>query len=511
MRRDKYILINSRDYETRVAVIESDTLTEYFVERAEERNIAGNIFKGRVLRVLPGMQAAFVDVGLEKAAFLYSGDFQVNLAEKNLFSEMLSFDHLEEEFDEDRESSLPEIIPAPPIEGLVRENQQIMVQVAKEPLGTKGARITGNISLPGRYLVLLTFTDHIGVSRKIENPDERERLIKIVQKIKPDGLGVILRTASESKTEKDLMYDAEYLLKLWEDIRRKSERFKAPTLIHQELSLEFRVLRDLAAPDTDRIFIDSEEEYEKLEAFSKKYFPAISDRLELYQNPQPIFEFFGVELEISRALEKKIWLKSGGYIVIEQTEALTTIDVNTGKYVGRDNLEDTSMKINMEAVREIVYQLKLRNIGGIIIVDFIDMNDMENREKVYEAFLEALKIDKAKTMICKISELGLIEMTRKRVRESLQRTLSDLCPYCTGEGIVKSRRSVTYEIFRKIEKEARLRRLKEIHLLVHPDIAEELMGEERKYLEMIEQNFDISVKINPTKNFHLEQYLLEPF
>jgi ribonuclease G len=494
-----------------VAVIESDTLTEYYVERAEERNIAGNIFKGRVLRVLPGMQAAFVDVGLDKAAFLYSGDFQVNLAETSFLSEMLSFEHLEEDFEDDSDSSFPQILPAPPIEGLVRENQQILVQVAKEPLGTKGARITGNISLPGRYLVLLTFTDHIGVSRKIENIDERERLIKTVKKIKPDGLGVIVRTASEGKTEKDLVYDAEYLLKLWDDIKGKSEKYKAPTLIHQELSLEFRVLRDLAVPDTDRIFIDSEEEHEKLEAFSNKYFPAISDRLELYQNPQPIFEFFGVELEISRALENKIWLKSGGYIVIEQTEALTTIDVNTGKYVGRENLEETSLKINLEAVREIVFQLKLRNIGGIIIADFIDMNDLENRDKVYEAFLEALKSDKAKTMICKVSELGLIEMTRKRVRESLRRSISDTCPYCSGEGIVKSTRSVVYEIFRKIEKEARLRRLKEIHLLVHPDIAEELMGDERKYLEMIEKKFDIVLKINPSKDYHIEQYMIEPF
>ncbi len=511
MRRDKYILINSRDYETRVAVVESETLTEYYVERAEERNIAGNIFKGRVLRVLPGMQAAFVDIGLEKAAFLYSGDFQVNPTETNLFPQMLSFDHLEEEFDEDTNGSVPQILPAPPIEGLVRENQQIMVQVAKEPLGTKGARITGNISLPGRYLVLLTFTNHIGVSRKIENPEERERLIRIVQKIKPNGLGMIVRTASEHKTEKELMNDAEYLVKLWEDIKLRSERQKAPNLVHQELSLELRVLRDLAVPDTDRIFIDSEEEYEKLADFSRQYFPAISDRLEPYRNPQPIFEFFGVELEISRALEKKIWLKSGGYIVIEQTEALTTIDVNTGKYVGRENLEETSLKINLEAVREIVYQLRLINIGGIIIAYFIDMNDPDNREKVYEAFLEALKNDKAKTMICKVSELGLIEMTRKRVRESLQRSISHTCPYCTGEGIVKSTRSVVYEIFRKIEKEARLRRLNEIHLLVHPDIAEDLMGDERKYLEMIERKCDISVKINPSKDFHIEHYIIEPF
>ncbi len=480
------------------------------MERAEERNIAGNIYKGRVLRVLPGMQAAFVDIGLEKAAFLYSGDFQVNVAEETLFHDTIMYNSFDNGIKGNGEEDFHVHPVAPPIEELVRENQQILVQVAKEPLGTKGPRISGNISLPGRYLVLLTFTDHIGISRKIEDPEERERLRKIVQKIKPEGVGFIVRTASEGKTDKDLTYDAEYLLRLRKDIKEKSEALRAPSIIHKELSLEFRVLRDLASPETDRIFVDSEEKFEELSAFSKQYFPAIYDRLELYRNPQPIFDFFGMEIEISRALEKKIWLKSGGYIVIEQTEALTTIDVNTGKYVGRENLEETSLKINLEAVREIVYQLNLRNIGGIIIIDFIDMIDLEHREKVYEAFTETLKGDKSKTTICKISELGLIEMTRKRVRESLQRSISDPCPYCSGEGIVKSRRTVVYDIFRKVEREARLKRLQGVQLHVHPEIAEQMMGDERKYLEMIENDFSFVIKINPSERFHIEQYLIEP-
>ncbi len=511
MRGNKYILINSRPYETAVAVVGNNTLTEYYVERAEERNIAGNIYKGRVLRVLPGMQAAFVDIGLEKAAFLYSGDFQGNMGDEQFIHESFMYNHLEEGLADGEGETFPFHPPAPPIEGLVRENQQILVQVAKEPLGTKGPRISGNISLPGRYLVLLTFTDHIGVSRKIENPDERERLSKIVQKIKPDGVGFIVRTASEGKNEKDLIYDAEYLLRLRKNVREKSEKARAPYLIHRELSLEFRVLRDLASPETDGIFVDSQDKFDELSEFSQQYFPVILDRLELYRNPQPIFDFFGMGIEISRALEKKIWLKSGGYIVIEQTEALTTIDVNTGKYVGRENLEETSLKINLEAVREIVYQLKLRNIGGIIIIDFIDMIDHEHREKVYEAFLEVLKSDKSKTTICKISELGLIEMTRKRVRESLHRSIADPCPYCNGEGIVKSRRTLVYEIFRKIEREGKLRKLDGIQLHVHPDIAEEIMGDERKYLEMIENDLSLVIKINPSERFHIEQYLIEPF
>ncbi len=510
MRENRYILINSRPYETRVAVVDSGTLTEFYVERAEERNIVGNIYKGRVIRVLPGMQAAFVDIGLDKAAFLYAGDFQVNVAEKDIFDEEELYDSLVESEVELAGSEQIQPFQPPPIEGLVRENQHVLVQVTKEPLGTKGPRISGNISLPGRYLVLLTFTDHIGISRRIENPDERERLRKIVTRIKPDGVGFIVRTASEGQSEKDLLHDAQYLLRLWENIKEKSESMKAPSLIHRELSLCFRVLRDLATPETDRIFVDTEEDFEELRSFSKQFLPALHDKLELYRNPQPIFDFFGVELEISRALEKKIWLKSGGYIVIEQTEALTTIDVNTGKYVGRENLEETSLKINLEAVREIVYQLKLRNIGGIIIIDFIDMMIPEHREKLYEALAEALKNDKAKTVICQISELGLIEMTRKRVRESLRRSISEPCPYCRGEGIVKSKRTIVYSIFRSVEKEARLKKVRKITLSVHPDIAEELMGEERKYLEMIEKQYGISLEINPTSRFHLEEFLVEP-
>ncbi|RMG58285.1 MAG: Rne/Rng family ribonuclease [Deltaproteobacteria bacterium] len=511
MRESRYILINSRPYETRVAVVESGTLTEFSVERAEERNIVGNIYKGRVIRVLPGMQAAFVDIGLERAAFLYAGDFQVNVAERELFEEeddiYQSLSRRAELAELDRSSFS---LASPPIEGLVRESQQILVQVTKEPLGTKGPRISGNISLPGRYLVLLTFTDHIGISRKIENPEERERLRKIVEKIRPPGLGFIVRTASEGKTEKDLLHDAEYLLRLWEDIRRKGEEKSAPALLHSELSLPYRVLRDLAIPETDRIFVDQEDIFEELRAFSRQFLPALHDSLELYRNPQPIFEFFGVELEISRALEKKVWLKSGGYIVIEQTEALTAIDVNTGKYVGRENLEETSLKINLEAVREIVYQLKLRNIGGIIIIDFIDMMVPENREKVYEALADALKTDRAKTVICQISELGLIEMTRKRVRESLRRSISEECPYCGGEGIVRSKRTIVYSIFRALEKEARMKKIRKVVLSVHPDIAEEIMGEERKYLELLERQFGITVEISPTATFHLEEFLVEP-
>jgi ribonuclease G len=504
---NKLIVINSAAYETRVATLESGILVDLLVERGNDRNLVGNIYKGKVIRVLPGMQAAFVDIGMDKAGFLFAGDFvtpqfefESEPAEDPVLAEDIGI----------RQARYPQDHFLPPIEGLIREGQHLLVQVSKEPLGTKGARITSHITLAGRYLVLLTWSGHVGISRRIEDAAERERLNHIVEAIRPEGMGAIVRTAAEGKSDAELKADIDYLVCLWESIQKKTDSSSAPTLIHRDLSLSLRAVRDLFTADMDRVVVDSEEEYQRVRNFATQFFPGIRDRVEHYAGTAPIFEHFGIEIELARALDKKVWLKSGGYIVIEQTEALTVIDVNTGKYVGRTSLEETTVKINLEAVKEIVYQLRLRNIGGIIIIDFIDMKSEGNRETVYQALIEALRADKSKTTICKISELGLVEMTRKRVRESLSRSTSEACPYCSGEGVIKSRKTICYEIFRAIERSGPTLAGKQLSLHVHPALAEELFGEDRKYLETLEQRYRMTVNISASDKLHVEQYRMEP-
>jgi ribonuclease G len=322
-------------------------------------------------------------------------------------------------------------------------------------------------------------------------------------------MGAIVRTAAEGRSEAELKADMDYLVRHWDMIRKKCEAASAPTLIHRELSLSLRAVRDMFTADMDQIVVDSKEEFVRIRDFTSQFFPRLLDQIELYQGSQPIFEHYGVEIELARALDKKVWLKSGGYIVIEQTEALTVIDVNTGKYVGRSSLEETTVKINLEAVKEIVYQLRLRNIGGIITIDFIDMKTEENRDKVYQALVDALRADRSKTTICKISELGLVEMTRKRIRESLSRFLSEPCPYCSGEGIIKSKKTICYEIFRELERQALLLAGKQVSLYVHPAVAEEMFGEHRRFIEMLENRFGMKVNISASEKFHVEQYQIE--
>ena len=519
------LIINVTPREKRVALLENGQMVELHIERAGERGFVGNIYKGRVLRVLPGMQAAFVDIGLDRAAFLYVADVrehidsldmeqtqnngnEVNAIERDVIGhdetqndEQLDREAIEGVADDNRTDQHEMAI-----EELLRDGQEIVVQVAKEPIGTKGARLTSHISLPGRNLVLMPNVDHIGISRRIENDEERNKYKGMVEQLKPEGMGFIVRTAAVGKEEADLQKDMESLCGIWENIQKKSTVARAPSLLHSDLGITLRALRDLFNADIERVVIDSKEEYEKILDFLNRHMSSMNCDVDLYEGLEPIFDHFNLEVEISRALQRKVWLKSGGYIVIEQTEALTAVDVNTGRFVGKHNLEDTILKNNLEAVREICYQLRLRNIGGIIIIDFIDMEKESNREKVYNALAESLNRDRAKTNILKISDLGLVEMTRKRIRDSIARVLSEPCPYCEGKGYIKSKTSICGEIFRELQREMRQIKAGTILLYVHPDIADMLYEDERTSVEHLERRYGKRIQIQDKSNFHIEQY-----
>ncbi len=508
------LVINVTAQETRIALIENDVLTEFYLERSRDRGIMGNIYKGRVIRVLPGMQAAFVDIGLEKASFLYVTDVKDHY---DRFEEMIS-DNGAEDGDDAQQNILAPPLAAPresriedgpQIQDLLHDGQEISVQVSKEPLGTKGARITSHISLPGRYLVYMPMVDHVGISRRIEDPEERARLKDLVERIKPQGSGFIVRTISEGVGEEKLLPDMEYLVNLWTEICRKRDRTTAPALLHKELDMVLRTVRDVFDHHVDGITVDNHETLEQILQFVQTFNPVLSDRVKLYADPVPIFDRYAIEMEINRALGRKVWLKSGGYIVIDTTEALTAIDVNTGRYVGKRNFEDTILKTNLEAVREIVYQLCLRNIGGIIIIDFIDMEREDNREKIFNTLTEALKSDKARTTILKISELGLVEMTRKRVRENVTHLLCESCPYCDGRGYVKSKLSVCCDIFRDIKREAAgLPKGSQVVVHASPQVADLLFDEEAEGVDEMEERFGIRILVKAVPEFHQEEYEL---
>ncbi len=492
------IIVNAGTEETRVALLENGLVTEIYIDRKKERGMAGNVYKGRVMKVLPGMQAAFVDIGLEKAAFLYVGDVYDSTSE---YTPMMDDEGLELEVEPKRKRAYDT-----QIEDLLQEGQEILVQVSKEPISTKGARVTTYISIPGRYLVLMPGIDHIGVSRRIENVEERTRLREIVGRLRKPNTGYIVRTASQSRSEDDFSADIEFLSRLWGNIQKKKEKTSAPALMHNELDLVFRVIRDVFTRDVDRMIIDAAEEYQRVKEFVDSSIPQLGRRVKPYDGDEPIFEHYGVEIEISRALGRKVWLKSGGYIILDQTEALTTIDVNTGRYVGKRSLEETILKTNLEAVREIAYQLRLRNIGGILILDLIDMEREDNRRKVYAALQDVLASDKAKTTISHISPIGLIEMTRKRIRESLGRTLCDSCPYCEGRGYVKSSRTLCYEVFRELRRAFTGADEMKALVTVNSVVADMMYDEERQGVEELEKEFQKKIVIKADPNLHQEQY-----
>lgn len=501
------IILNVSERETRLALIENGQVVEFHVERTGERGIVGNIYKGRVIRVLPGMQAAFVDIGLPRAAFLYVGDIHRHIHDLHFMVDEEDGDEPQEDEGQIQEAISEDLVTVgAPIEDLIQEGQDLLVQISKEPLGTKGARITSHISLPGRHLVFMPTVDHVGISRRIENENERQRLKGIITDMKPQTCGIIVRTVSENESPDKLHADLDFLEGTWRRILEKENTVPAPSLIYEDLDLCLRGVRDLFTEDVDRLVIDSADEYERILEFMDNFMPSLKASVELYEGDEPIFDSFAIEMELNKALGRKVWLKSGGYINIDFTEALVAIDVNTGRFVGKRNLQETILKTNLEAVREIAYQLRLRNIGGIIIVDFIDMDRPADREKVSNALQEALKKDKQKTNILKISELGLVQMTRKRTRESLTRTLCEPCPYCEGKGFIKSQTTVCYEILRAVTRHLCDDHSSCIQVTAHPDVVKQLVEEESDQLEHIQEKFGTRIQINPDPNLYQEQY-----
>ena len=501
----KQLIINVTEHETRVAHLEDGNIVELYVDRGDDSNIVGNIYKGRVRRVLPGMQAAFVDIGLNQAAFIYVDDVHSNGYKE--WEEIFSIDPDDEQTLSDEEVQPTNLKRRDvQIEELISEGSEILVQVAKSPMGTKGARISSYISLPGRFLVLMPTSDHIGISRRIEDEVERERLKQLIQMLRTNDYGYIVRTAAEGENEEKLAYEMKFLSNLWENIQKKFQNAPVPSMLHQELSVSLRAVRDLLTYEVEKLVIDSKTTYEAVLAFLDTYMPSLKDHVILYEGAEPVFDAYNLEGDISRALKRKVWLKSGGYILIEHTEALAAIDVNTGRYVGKHNLEETILKTNLEAVKEIAYQIRLRDIGGIIIIDFIDMERKSNQEKVFNALKEALKKDKSKTHALPMSEMGLIQMTRKRTREPLTRILCEPCFYCEGEGYLISRQSICFNIYREILRDTLDLNGGRLTLRVNPEIAEFLHGEENEIITSLERQIGKQIVIYPNPQFHMEEF-----
>lgn len=483
------LLINVTPQESRVALLENGILQEVLIERTSRKGIVGNIYKGKVSRVLPGMEAAFIDIGLEKSAFLHASD--------------LTHPSLEEFHDH----TIPR--PTVQISELLYEGKKLLVQVIKDPLGTKGARLTTHVTIPSRYLVLMPDNNNVGVSGKIESGAERERLRHLIEQLRSefnDDYGYIVRTAAEGITEDELRRDMKFLRKLWESIAKTSAESPAPTLVYSDLPLVLRVLRDMVGEKISRVLIDSRETASKVIEFSQKYIPDLAAVIDHYPGERPIFDLHGVEEEIQKALQRKVPLKSGGYLIIDQTEAMTTIDVNTGGFVGNRNLEETIFRTNLEAAQTIARQLRLRNLGGIIIIDFIDMLQHDHRQQVLKLLEKSLEKDYAKTYVCDVSPLGLVEMTRKRTRESLEHILCEPCPCCSGNGFVKSAVTVCYEVFREILRAVRQFDARELLVLASQEVVDLLLDEESDSLAELQQFVGIPIRLQVESLYTQEHF-----
>jgi Rne/Rng family ribonuclease len=565
----KEMIISSSAHETRVAILEDDQVAEIFIERERSRGVVGNVYKGRVSKVLPGMQSAFIDLGLERDGFLYVSDVVASFEE---------FERLDTEDDDvpspanqsgsgqvaaagngggassgihrahgqrgndgrrDRDPSTlrepqgrseqgrgatssgspragsrgeRERGPEPKIEELLKEGQEIIVQVAKEPLGTKGARLTSHATMPGRFLVFMPTVDHVGVSRKIDSREERARLRGIVREFREQtGFtgGLIIRTAAAGRPKEDIVSDLSYFHKVWTEVRQKAETSRAPAVLYQEQSLVAKLLRDLLTDDYSAIRIDNPLEHKRVVELIERIMPTLASKVKLYEKEFPIFEEYGVQAEIDRALRSKVWLKSGGSIVINQTEALVAIDVNTGRYVGKKTagrLEDTILKTNLEAVKEIVRQIRLRDLGGIIVLDFIDMEEKKNRQKVFQTVEQELRKDRSPSKALQVSDFGLVIITRKRVKQSLERTLTEPCPYCAGSAVIKSSSTICYEILSEVKKISADLNGQSLVLRVNPDIARALRDEERAVFKDLRQSLGRDIALRPDAQLHHEQF-----
>jgi ribonuclease G len=539
------IAINASALEVRVALLEDNQLAEFYLERNRQVGLAGNIYKGKVTRVLPGMQAAFVDIGLEKAGFLHVSDFYDGVSALNTVAEVIGEEDVETEPIAYNEFADAEMNPADeagangsgdeseparpsrgrrrgrgrrsqapqrsrlPIEQQLRRGQDIMVQIAKEPMGTKGARLTSSISLPGRHLVYTPASNHIGVSRRIASAEERARLRTDVGELRPAQGGFIVRTACEGVSRREIQRDVGFLTKLWSSILRKNESMPPASILYSDLDVALRIVRDLFSSEVERLWCDDPTTYSRVVQFVQNYMPRLRARVTLHDGAAPLFDRFNIEPQIERALDRKVWLKSGGYLVFDQAEALTAIDVNTGRFVGKRSQDDTIFKTNLEAVEEVVNQLRLRNIGGIIIVDFIDMDREGDRKKVSDALAAALKRDKARTSALKISELGLVQMTRKRTRESLEKLLTDTCPRCDGRRVVKSVPTLAAEVLRGVQREAVSKAAGEMLIVkLNPEVARYLYDHGAKDLETLEQRLSTKIVLRSNDGIELGAFEL---
>ncbi len=510
----KELLISANERETRVAVLEDGRVAEVQIERRKQRGVVGNIYKGRVTRVLPGMQSAFVDIGLEKDAFLYVADVGEEVEDFDRFGGIEEGAAAAEAEPEEAveapaatvEAEPPPRPPLPSIDELLREGQELVVQVTKDQIAHKGVRITTHVTLPGRTLVYMPTIDHVGVSRRIENEEERVRLRDILTALRKGPGGFIVRTAGEGRAADEFAADKRYLARLWEQIRKRAERSGAPALLHRDLDLTLRAARDVFGQEFSVLWVDDDEEYRRIVEFLDQVQPNLVGKVKLYRKSSPLFEELGVDAEIENALKSKVWLKSGGYIVINQTEALVAIDVNTGKYIGKKRLEDTVLRTNMEAVQEIVRQIRLRDLGGLLVVDFIDMEEEEHRQELVTALEAELKKDRSKNRMLPVSEFGLVEITRKRQRQSLERALTMPCPYCAGSGRIKSVPTILLEIRREILKRAASGEGHAVFLRVHPEISRALSSDERHLIEELTEHVGMPIHVQVDEHLHHEGY-----
>ena len=523
----KEMIISSSAHETRVAILEDDQVAEVFIERERSRGVVGNLYKGRVSKVLPGMQSAFIDLGLERDGFLYVTDVGPTFDELDRFE-------IEEDEAAPREGNgaggrggrhgpreggraesgdgKAEKSADPKIEDLLKTGQKIIVQVAKEPLGTKGARLTSHATMPGRFLVYMPTVEHVGVSRKVESREERSRLRGIVREFREQHEfvgGVIIRTAAAGRPKEDIVSDLSYFHRVWTEVREKSETSPTPALVYQEQSLVAKLLRDLLTDDFAAIRIDDRREHQRVLELIERIMPPLAPRVSLYEKEYPLFEEYGVQAEIDKALRSKVWLKSGGSIVINQTEALVAIDVNTGRYVGKKTagrLEDTILKTNLEAVKEIVRQIRLRDLGGIIVLDFIDMEEKKNRQKVLQVVEQELRRDRSPSKALQVQDFGLVIITRKRVKQSLERALTEPCPYCAGSAVIKSESTICYEILEEVKKLGSDLDGQRLMLRVNPDIARAFSHDERAIFHDLKQAVARDVVVRPDALLHHEQF-----